>query len=524
MTDQPNRQTMTRHVVLSSLSNYMGKFINLISWFILTPFILRQLGDQSYGLWVLVGSITAYGLLLNLGITDAVTKYVAEFRARGEIQQARDVIATGLFLNTGIGLLLILVSVMLAPFLTNVFDVPATEETTATWLFLLSGIGVGITIPCGIAIAVLRGLQRFDLLNVSGVIATLLTAGATVFVLLSHGGVIGLAIVGIVITLLIQMLNIWLIYQVAPELRFGWHRGNRSQIRTLFSYSSSLFVMTLGGYLESRSDEIVIAGFLPVASVTPYNLARRLSGLPQTLTEQFMMLLLPMASEMHAKQNWAQLRSLYIISTRVTLAIFFPIAVILVILSKAILTLWIGAVYAQYSYLVFILVTASLIDTSQWPAGFVLQGMAKHRPLAIMTIVSGVANLTLSILLVGRLNLMGVALGTLIPTTIVCIGFVTPYAMRVIGAGSKEMYARILRPVILPSVPMAMSMILLKEVIHPSSIFPLLLLATVGILIYVAIYLLLKENDYERKLFFEVLENITVRSKLLLKVAARRNE
>jgi hypothetical protein len=96
--------------------------------------------------------------------------------------------------------------------------------------------------------------------------------------------------------------------------------------------------------------------------------------------------------------------------------------------------------------------------------------------------------------------------------------------MRVIGAGSKEMYARILRPVILPAVPMAMSMILLKEVIHPTSIFPLLLLATVGILIYVAIYLLLKENDYERKLFFEVLENITVRSKLLLKVAARRNE
>src|SRR5215213_9902648 len=170
MTDQPSQQTMTRHVVLSSLSNYIGKFINLISWFILTPFILNQLGDRSYGLWVLVGSVTAYGLLLNLGITDAVTKYVAEFRARGEIQQTRNIIATGLHLNTGIGLLLIFVSVLLAPFLTNVFHVPAAEERTATWLFLLSGVGVGLTIPCGIAVAVLRGLQRFDLLNISSVI------------------------------------------------------------------------------------------------------------------------------------------------------------------------------------------------------------------------------------------------------------------------------------------------------------------------------------------------------------------
>lgn len=523
MNDKPDRQTMTRHVVLSSLSNYIGKFINLISWFILAPFILHQLGDRSYGLWALAGSVTAYGLLLNFGITDAVTKYVAEYRAKREIEQASSIIATGLLLNTGLGLLLVFVSILLAPFFTNLFHVTAAEERTATWLFLLSGIGVGLTIPCGIATAVLRGLQRFDLINISGVTATLLTLGATVIVLLSHGGVIGLVTVGIVITLLIQIFNIWLIYQIAPELRFGWHRGSRSHIHTLASYSSALFVMSLGGYLESRSDEIVIGGFLPVASVTPYNLARRLSGLPQTLTEQFLMLLLPMASEIHAKENKEQLRSLYVISTRVTLAIFLPIALIMVILAKQILTVWIGATYAEYSYLVVVLVTASLIDTSQWPAGFILQGMAKHHPLAIMTIASGVANLIISMLLVGRLNLMGVALGTLIPSTIVCIGFVTPYAMRMIGVGLKEMYAKVLQPAILPSIPMGISMFLLREAISPSSIFFILLLATIGLLIYLAGYLLLQENDYERKLFLKILENITVRAKSHLKIATRRS-
>ncbi len=514
---------MTRHVVFSSLSNYVGKFIHLISWFILAPFLLSQLGERSYGLWALVGSVTGYGFLLNFGITDAVTKYVAEYRAKGEIEQARTIIATGLLLNIGLGLFLIFVSVLFAPFFTNLFNVTAAEERTATWLFLLSGIGVGLTIPCGITIAVLRGLQRFDLINISGVVATLLTLAATVMVLLAHGGVIGLALIGIVSTLLIQIFNIWLIYKIAPELRFGWHSGGRAHFRTLASYSSALFGMNLGGYLESRSDEIVIGGFLPIASVTPYNLARRLSALPQALTEQFLTLLLPMASEIHARVKPEQLRSLYIISTRVTLAIFLPIALILVIFAENILTLWIGPTYAQYAYLVLILVTASLIDTSQWPAGFVLQGMAKHHPLAIMTIASGVANLTISILLVGRLNLMGVALGTLIPTTIVCVGFVAPYAMRMIGVGMKEMYIKVLQPAILPSIPMGICMILLREVFSPSSIFLILLLATVGLLIYLAGYLLLQENDYERKLFFKILENITIRAKSRLKIATRRS-
>src|SRR5512147_3086006 len=116
MTGKPHRQTMTRHVILSSLSNYVGKSINLIAWFILTPFILNQLGDRSYGLWVLVGSVTAYGFLLNFGITDAITKYVAEYRAKGEIEQASSIIATGLLLNVGLGLLLIFGSVLFAPF------------------------------------------------------------------------------------------------------------------------------------------------------------------------------------------------------------------------------------------------------------------------------------------------------------------------------------------------------------------------------------------------------------------------
>lgn len=524
MADQPGQRNIVRHVFLSSLSNYIGKFINLGSWFVLTPFILNQLGDHSYGLWALVGSVTAYGFLLNLGITDAVTKYVAEYRARGEVEQASRIIATGLLLNTGLGLLLILVSVVLAPFFASLFNVAAAEERTATWLFLLSGIGVGLTIPCGIVTAVLRGLQRFDLINLSGVTATLITVGATVLVLLVHGGVIGLALIGIVVTLLIQIFNIWLIYRIAPELRFGLLAGSRAHVRTLASYSSALFVMNLGGYLESRSDEIVIGGFLPVASVTPYNLARRLSGLPQTLTEQFLTLLLPMASEIHAREDREQLRSLYIISTRVTLAIFLPIALILVILAKSILTVWVGAAYAEYSYLILILVTASLIDTSQWPAGFVLQGMAKHHPLAIMTIASGVANLTISILLVGRLSLMGVALGTLIPTTIVCIGFVTPYAMRVIGVGIKEMYAKVLRPAIWPSIPMAIGMILLREVFSASSILLILLIAAIGSLIYLTMYLRIKENDYERKLFLKIIENITSRAKSRLNLAARRNQ
>ena len=521
MTDGSNRLKVARHVLISSLSNYIGKFINLAIWFVLTPFILNQLGETLYGLWALVGSVVAYGFLLDFGITGAVTKYVAEYRAKGEAEMAHSLIATALWMNTGLGLLVVLISLLFAPLFTSVFNISPEEQKTALWLFLLAGIGVGLTIPGGTVTAVLRGLQRFDLINLIGVIATLVSAVATFSVLVLGGGVLGLALVGIGVTILVQLLSIWFIYRIAPELRFGWFGLRRSEMKVLVSYSSSLFFMNLGGYLESRSDEIVIGGFLPISSVTPYNLARRLSTLPQTFTEQFLTLLLPMASEMHAKEDSAQLRSLYIISTRVTVAMFVSMSMVLVILVKPLLTAWVGAEYAGYSYLVVILIVASLIDTSTWPAGFVLQGMARHSPLAAMTVAAGIANLILSILMVQRFGLLGVALGTLLPTSIICLGFVIPYAMRVIGTSVKDMYAKVLWPTLLPLIPMSILLIILREVFQPSSLGMILAVGAVGPLVYLAVYLRIGANEFERTITHKIFSEILFRTGLRLKASER---
>ena len=521
MTAESTHGKVARHVLLSSLSNYIGKIINLGVWFVLTPFILSQLGDATYGLWALVGSVVAYGYLLDFGITGAVTKYVAEYRTKGDGERASNIIATALWANAGVGSLVVLASVLLAPIFTKLFAILPADQNTAFWLFLLAGIAVGITLPCATTTAVLRGLQRFDLINLVGVTATITTAAATALVLLLGAGVIGLAYIGIAVPLLMQIPSIWFIYRIAPELRYGSFAVSRSHMRTLITYSSSLFLMNLGGYLESRSDEIVIGGFLPVSTVTPYNLARRLSALPQTFTEQFLTLLLPMASEIDAKADKAQLRSLYIVSTRVTLAIFLSMSAILVILIESLLTAWVGPEYASYSYLVVILVAASLIDTSTWPAGFVLQGMAMHSPLAGMTIASGVANLILSILLVQRFGLMGVALGTLFPTTVICLGFVTPYAMRVIGTSAKDMYTKVLWPTLLPLLPMSIVMIVLREVIHPSSLLIILLVGAVGPLVYLPAYLRMGSTEFERGIMHKVFTYVLYRTRFRSKASER---
>jgi O-antigen/teichoic acid export membrane protein len=500
MNQAPTKSTSISRLLWNTISNYIGRFVGLATWFLLTPFVLRQLDPTLFGLWVLVGSVVAYGSLLDFGIAGAVTKYVAEYQAKGRLEDARSLVATALALYFALGLIVTLASIAIAPVFPRLFNVSGEHSDTAVRLVILSGLGMGLAILSASTTAVLRGLQRFDLMNLLGVLTTLLSAGATVTVLLLGGGVIGLVAVTISANLLMQIPAVWFIYRLAPELRFGLARPNRQMFRTVTSFSSSLFLSHLGGQLETKTDEIVIGAFLPVSAVTPYNLARKLSTLPQLMSEQFLSLVLPLASELHAENDRVRLRSLYIVSTRLTLATFLTTGISLVVLAGPILTIWIGAEFANYAHLVFILTLASLIDIPTWPAGFVLQGIGRHRFTAVMALCSGIANLALSLILVRQLGLLGVALGTLIPTTVICLGFVLPYAIRVMGVTVREMYRQVLLPTLIPTIPATFVTYTLREIFEPATILPTLLIAATGSLLYLAGYLRFGSSGFERNL------------------------
>jgi O-antigen/teichoic acid export membrane protein len=493
-------------VLLNTFSNYGGQFISIATWFLLTPFILEELGADEYGLWVLVGSVVAYGTLLDFGISDAVTKYVAEYRVTGDIQKAKSLVSTALWLYTGIGLLIVLASALLAPLFPMFFNVSPEDQETAIRLVFLAGVGVGVTIPTSITFAVLRGLQRFDLINIIRSIGILLQALLFVLVLVAGGGVLGLAITTIIVRLLTQIPAVWSINRIAPELQFGWRGAERRSFRTVASFSWPVFILHFGGHLEAKTDEIVIGAFLPLTAVASYSIVLKLSTLPQMITEQFLMLILPISSELHAVKDFGKLRELFLSSTRITLAVLIPIAVSLMILGRPLLEIWVGEAYAEQTPVLIVLVIAVVLDTILWPAGFLFQGMNRHRIPSLMTLGSGILNLALSIYLVQRYGLMGVAFGTLIPTTIVAFGFVIPYALHVVQVGWGALGLRVFLPSLLPGIPLVLIVYYLRELIQPSSYFSLAFIAGVGALVYFAFYLKWGAGEIERKTFHEAIE------------------
>lgn len=488
-----------RRVIVNAFTNYVGKFVSVAAWIVMTPIILHYVSSSMYGLWVLVGSVVAYGALADFGIASAITKYVAGYRARGQFDEASRLVSTAGVIFLGLGLLVAVASVVVAPHFPRLFNVPPEQHATAVRLVVLSGLSLGVSFPCAATGAVLRGFQRFDLINVIVIMAALCGAGASILVLLVGGGVVGLVAAGIIVMLAMQIPTIWMIRRVAPELRFGFHLVSRDAARTVVSFSSSVFLLRIGGKLESGTDEIVIGALLSMPAVTAYSLARRLSTLPQLLTEQFLTVIVPLASELEAGNDQRRLQSLYVVSTRMTLAVCIPVATWLVLFAGSILTVWVGEEYAQYGHLVAILTIAAVIDVSVWPAGFVLQGIARHRVAAVASVCAGILNLGFSLGLIGALGLTGVALGTLIPTTFICLGWVTPYAKRVLQVPARDVIMGIFLPSLLPVLPTAIIVLALREMMDVSTLFGLVVAGMAAVGSYAVIYLSLAVTAIERR-------------------------
>jgi O-antigen/teichoic acid export membrane protein len=496
---------LRRRVAIGTTSNFIGQIIVFVVSFVLTPIILYYLGASVYGLWILLGSVVAYSSVLDLGIWGTIIKYVAEYQAQRNYNGARALLSTVLAFYLLVALLICLAGIIAAPYVPRLFNLDAAQHELASKLFVVISLTTGLAIPCMFPLSILRGLQRYEVVNGIDVAATLVTALASVIVLWAGGGVLGLALVNLATLSISLGAGLWSLRRLAPQLTIDLRAADWRMARQIFSFSWPLFMRDMATRLQTRTDEITIGLFLPVSAVGAYNIARRLSEATQTLTRQFMKTLLPLASQLNAEADFVRLRALYKTGTRMTIALVLALGSVLIVLAGPVLTLWVGAEYSSYAWVVTILTIAMIVATTQWPAMAVLQALSRHRILALSSLGNGIANLILSLLLVRPYGLVGVAMGTMLPTIVEYFLVVLPYSLDAIGVRLREAIGDIFVPALLPAAPTFLVLYALRGILEPASFLSIALIACAGLGVYAIAYLSMAGNQTERQWLLDTL-------------------
>jgi O-antigen/teichoic acid export membrane protein len=492
---------VARKVAAGTASNAGGRAVILISRILVTPVIVHAVGATDYGVWVLVASIATVGGVLELGISAGLVKYVAEHSARDEATEAAHIVSAATWLYRALALFFVVTGAALALGVPAILDLDGHIESVAQALGVVAAVDLGLSMLPLAPQSVLKGLQRFPLVNAVQAGAAVLGAVLSVIVVVAGAGIVAVSAAWALATGISAVAFAVAARRAAPTYMTLPGRFDRERVRRLIRFSRSIAAVQVAVNLQSRLDVVVIAAALPVRNVTPYSFAQRLADGTRIATDQFGKVLLPLASEVSATRERAAVGELFLTSTRLTMLIALGVGLPVALLGGPILEVWVGDEFAGYGALVAILACAAIVDLPSYPAAAVLQSLERHGPVAWMAMGSAIANVALSVALVGPYGVEGVALGTLIAGGIEVLLLVVPYAARVLGLSAWTVVSNAFGPLVVPSAALALALLGGDALLPVTNLVGLLVVIGCAMAIYAAVYALITAPARERELY-----------------------
>jgi O-antigen/teichoic acid export membrane protein len=490
--------SIQRRAFLGTVSNMGGQAVVIVCSLALVPIIVHRVGAADYGIWIVVDAVVTFVYLVDAGMSLGLVKYVSEYDVRGEPEKSARMYAAAFWFYALVGAAVAGVGCAVAFGLSEMSSLEEHTRAVLPGVVAFSALGVGISIPGIAPVAVLQGLQRFALLNTVLAVAAVLGVAATIVALALDTGIVGVAAANAVCSVITFLAMLLITRRVAPTVARASLR-DRSGGRQLFSFSIPVAVIQVADRLQSRADAIVIGAALPVPLVTAYNLGQRLAEGTRLVAGQFTRVLLPIATTSGgAEHDLSALRAVFLTSTRISLALALSVALPLALLGDSVLVLWVGEAFRGHGDVIALLAISTAIDLGILPAAAVLQSIEKHRPLAKIAIGSAVANVVLSIALVGPFGIVGVAAATLVTTTVECLAFVLPYTARTLAFPLRDVVSEVVLRLVTPVVLFSAILLGADRMMDLTSFAQLVAAVAVALAVFAGAYVLTAANEGER--------------------------
>lgn len=475
-------------------------FANALVGLLLTPMIVHALGDRNYGLWALVASFIGYYGLLDLGLTSAATRYVSRAIGAQDEEECNRVFHTALVVYLGMGGIALLITGALAA-LAPIWAKQPGDASLFAELILIMGAYTAAGIPLRAYVGTLNAAMHFDLTAGLEVLSLAIRAVAIIVVVKLHYGLLALAAATALSALPSMVLNILWLYRKLGFLRFHRRFIERATARRLFSYGAYTFVSQIADMFRFGIDSLVVSAYVGLAAVTHYNIG---SLLVQYFINVMLALLGVLTSVFSQKEGARDLEGMkraFYFSLKLSMWTAAFIGFGLMFWGRAFILRWMGPAYADAYPVLFVLALGLTFGLAQMPAVTLLYATSNHRFYALVNTCEAGANVVLSLILVHRYGMLGVALGTCIPMLVVKLFIQPVYFCRLCQIPFGEYMGRVLRSSALIAIGLAVPALLAWRVLQPT--YPsLVTIGLVSAAIYALPLFLLELSSNERDLLF----------------------
>ena len=424
-------------LVLGSVSNYISLVVNIAIGVALTPFIVRHVGAEGYGVWIFILSVTGYYGLVNLGVGAAVLRYVSVAVGKGDQERIRQVVNTAGAFFFVTGPLIIFCSVLFGRPLVSLFNIAPAHSNAFSQLIVIMSVAVAIGFIEALLLSVLKAHELFVQANVASLIRMVVRAAILVLLLQNNAGISGIGIATVAGNLA-SVIFCFVMVRAYSSLTFGLRSVSISLLPKLLRFGGITTVILVADHVRMSLDSIVIGKWVGMAQVGVYGVAFMLIRYGILLVSAAIDVLNPRFSILQGEGEKAAIHELFSMAIRISSFVSFGCCLCLLVFGKSFISLWVGPAFDASIPVLYVLAVPFAIALAQIPGIYLMYAAKQHHFYAIVTLSEALANLALSIALVGRFGVLGVALGTAIPMLVVKLIVQPIYVSRLVGMRLRE--------------------------------------------------------------------------------------
>jgi O-antigen/teichoic acid export membrane protein len=390
-------------------ANFFFFAISTIFFLLITAVAIRVMGDELYGLWVILNAILLFSGIGMLGMGIVVSKFASE---AGELALSHNsIISSAILILLPMAGLVVLVLFLTRGWIATKLGLTAELHQQFRLALVLTALSIIPQffgrVPHGYLLSQLKNnlARAVELgINIS------LWSGAVLIAYFSKN-LVWMALWA----LIVQTAGMVVLFTIiVPMVNFKW-QVEVAVLQRMLSFSIFSFIESLAITFFQQFDRILVGFVLGPVATGIYSVGTSVGLRLSIITGQATEIMIPYASQKDTSQNKTELYNTFRVLLRVSSLLLGLIASILIVFMNEILAIWISASYSEtYTTIFQILVIGYAWLSLSRPGHQTLTGIGKVRFTALVYLITTLMMLSGLYFLTIRFGLIGSAFANLI--------------------------------------------------------------------------------------------------------------
>ncbi len=433
-----------RRTVLNIVSSIVQVATSTLLLLVLYRYLADSIGVEGLGIWSLVLAIGSATQIANLGLPGTITKFVADYQARGLDERIRVAVQTAVLSIAAFGALLTWLAYPLGTRYLQ-FVMPAHLLPEALGILPVALLSFWLAMYGSTYQSALMGLQRYAEANAVMILDSILQL-ILCLILVPNYGLWGLVMARLSCNVITLVLTVTLSRHFVPGLPWIPARWGRAEFREMIGYAGGLQLISLLVIFADPVTKGLIGRFGSLTAVGYYEMADKLIKAVRALLIGANQVTLPKFAVINAGDRGHE-RTLYASSQNLNSFFALPAFALLTLAAPLVSVLWLGRQEPFFVLAMGVLSAGWLFNVLALPTYFASLGAGEVRANVVSHVVLAGANVflgwSLGLLMGASGVVLGWSLALVLSSMLLVIGFglrrkfgvsiIVPESQRVLG-------------------------------------------------------------------------------------------